>query len=140
MTQAALTNRQLDSLVNEFVERVSGISHAMVVSNEGLKLAVSDRLDAGRADQLGAVASGLLSLTRGAARCFHAEPVQQTIVEMGNGYLFVTTISDGSALAVFASGQCDIGMVGYEMALLVAQVGQLLTPEVQSRPEDATDT
>ena len=44
------------------------------------------------------------------------------------GYLFVTSIADGSALAVFADANCDIGMVGYEMTMLVNRVGQLLTP------------
>lgn len=120
--------RQLDWLVDDFVHRVSGVEHALVVSGDGLRLAASDRLGTGLADQLAAVASGLVSLTRGAAQCFRAEPVRQTIVEMGGGYLFVTSIADGSALAVFAGVHCDIGMVGYEMTMLVSRVGQLLTP------------
>ncbi len=120
--------RQLDWLVDEFVRRVSGVEHALVVSGDGLRLAASDRLGAGLADQLAAVSSALISLTRGAARCFEAEPVRQTIVEMAGGYLFVTSIADGSALAVFAGVHCDIGMVGYEMTMLVTRMGQLLTP------------
>lgn len=123
--------RQLDWLVDDFVRRVSGVQHALVVSGDGLRLAASDRLGIGLADQLSAVASGLVSLTRGAAQCFQAEPVRQTIVEMGGGYLFVTSIADGSALAVFADVHCDIGMVGYEMTMLVTRVGQLLTPAVR---------
>jgi uncharacterized protein len=120
--------RQLDWLVDDFVRRVSGVQHALVVSGDGLRLAASERLGEGLADQLSAVASGLVSLTRGAAQCFRAEPVRQTIVEMGGGYLFVTAVSDGSSLAVFADAHCDIGMVGYEMTLLVTRVGQLLAP------------
>jgi predicted regulator of Ras-like GTPase activity (Roadblock/LC7/MglB family) len=57
--------------------------------------------------------------------------VRQTIVEMAGGYLFVTSIADGSALTVFADVNCDIGMVGYEMTMLVNRVGQLLTPAVR---------
>jgi predicted regulator of Ras-like GTPase activity (Roadblock/LC7/MglB family) len=121
-------SHQLDWLVTDFARRVSGVSHALVVSGDGLKLAVSDRVDETTADQLAAVSSGLVSLTRGAARCFGAEPVVQTIVEMAGGYLFVTSISEGSTLSVFADGECDIGMVGYEMAMLVKRVGQLLVP------------
>src|SRR5438093_326719 len=90
MTQAPSASRELDWLVNNFADRVVGVSHAIVVSGDGLKLAVSERVDEDRADQLAAVASGLASLTLGAARCFDAEPVNQTIVEMGGGYLFVT--------------------------------------------------
>ena len=34
--------------------------------------------------------------------------------------------------AVLASPTCDIGLIGYEMTLLVDRVGQLLTPELRS--------
>lgn len=128
MTQAAPVSGELDWLVNDFAQRIAGVSHALVVSADGLKLAVSARVDDAHADQLAAVASGLASLTQGAARCFRAEPVSQTIVEMRGGYLFVTSIGDGSALAVFAVPECDIGMIGYEMTLLVARAGRLLNP------------
>jgi predicted regulator of Ras-like GTPase activity (Roadblock/LC7/MglB family) len=119
---------QLDWLVNDFVQEVAGVGQALVVSVDGLRLAASDGLDTSTADQLSAVTSGLASLTRSAAQSFRAEPVRQTIVEMGGGYLFVTTVSEGSSLAVFADAHCDIGMVGYEMTLLVARVGQMLAP------------
>jgi uncharacterized protein len=126
--QTAEASRQLDWLVSDFVRRVAGVTHALVVSGDGLKLAISDRIDESAADQLAAVASGLVSLTRGAARCFDAEPVVQTIVETAGGYFFVASISEGSTLAVFAAAECDIGMIGYEMAMLVTRVGQLLVP------------
>jgi predicted regulator of Ras-like GTPase activity (Roadblock/LC7/MglB family) len=137
MNQAAPVNGELDWLVNDFARRIAGVSHAMVVSADGLKLAVSERVDEAHADQLAAVASGLASLTRGAARCFEAEPVNQTIVEMGGGYLFVTSIGDGSVLAVFAHPSCDIGMVGYEMTLLVARAGKLLSSPSRAPREHA---
>jgi predicted regulator of Ras-like GTPase activity (Roadblock/LC7/MglB family) len=74
------------------------------------------------------VASGLVSLTQGAARCFDAGEVVQTVVEMRRGIVLLMSISDGSSLAVLASPDCDIGLVGYEMTLLVDRVGQQLTP------------
>jgi predicted regulator of Ras-like GTPase activity (Roadblock/LC7/MglB family) len=126
--QTAEASRQLDWLVNDFVRRVSGVTHTVVVSVDGLKLAVSERVDEPTADQLAAVASGLVSLTRGAAQCFRAEPVVQTIVETAGGYLFVTSVSEGSTLAVFAEVECDIGLIGYEMTRLVTRIGQLLAP------------
>jgi predicted regulator of Ras-like GTPase activity (Roadblock/LC7/MglB family) len=135
MTQAAPVSGELDWLVNDFAQRIAGVSHALVVSADGLKLAVSARVDEARADQLAAVASGLASLTQGAARCFQAEPVSQTIVEMRGGYLFVTSVGEGSALAVFAAPECDIGMIGYEMTLLVARAGKLLSSPIRFGPE-----
>jgi hypothetical protein len=47
---------------------------------------------------------------------------------MAGGYLFVSSISEGAVLAVFADRYCDIGMIGYEMTLLAARVGYVLTP------------
>ena len=38
------------------------------------------------------------------------------------------SISDGSSFAVLAARACDVGQVGYEMALLVDRVGDALTP------------
>lgn len=137
MTQTAEGSRQLDWLVTDFARRVAGVTHALVVSADGLKLATSERVDPATADQLAAVASGLVSLTRGAARCFGAEPVVQTIVETAGGYLFVTAVSEGSTLAVFAGVECDIGLVGYEMTMLITRVGQLLAPALRGAGPDA---
>ena len=121
----------LNWLINNFTERVTGAANAVVVSSDGLVLAMSDRLDRAHADQLAAITAGLSSLTKGAATCFEAGEVQQLIVEMDAGYLFVTSISDGSAFAVFASVDADIGLVGYEMSLLVERIGQVLTPALR---------
>ena len=119
-------------LVTNFAERVPGVAHAIVVSADGLLLTSSDRLPRDRADQLAAVASGLTSLTQGAARCFEAGNVVQTVIEMERGFLFLMSISDGSCLAVLAATSCDVGLVGYEMALLVERTGDVLTPAVRN--------
>ncbi|MGC7098045.1 roadblock/LC7 domain-containing protein [Amycolatopsis lurida] len=120
-------------LVTDFVRRVPGAAHAVVVSADGLLLASSDGLPVERAEQLSAVSSGLVSLTQGAARCFEAGVVNQTVVEMERGYLFLMSISDGSSLAVLAAPTSDIGTVAYEMTLLVDRVGQQLTPELRAQ-------
>lgn len=116
-------------LVDDFVNRVPGVAHAAVVSADGLLVTASSQLPRDRADQLAAVASGLVSLTQGAARCFEAGQVVQTVVEMERGIVLLMSISDGSCLAVLASPSCDIGLVGYEMTLLVDRVGQQITPQ-----------
>lgn len=119
-------------LVSDFADRVPGVAHAIVVSSDGLLLTASHRLPRDRADQLSAVASGLVSLTQGAARCFEAGDVVQTVVEMDQGILLLMSISDGSSLATLASPRCDIGVVGYEMTLLVERAGRLLTPQLRA--------
>lgn len=133
MTTAVGTHaKDLNWLVNSFTERVPGAANAVVVSSDGLVLAISDGLDRGHADQLAAITAGLSSLTRGAATCFQAGEVRQLIVEMDAGYLFVTAISDGSCFAVFAAPDCDIGLVAYEMSLLVERMGAVLTPALRT--------
>ncbi|RJQ82570.1 roadblock/LC7 domain-containing protein [Pseudonocardiaceae bacterium YIM PH 21723] len=124
-------------LITDFVRRVPGAAHAVVVSADGLLLASSRGLPRDRAEQLSAVSSGLVSLTKGAARCFEAGEVAQTVVEMERGYLFLMSISDGSCLAVLAAPNCDIGLVAYEMTLLVERVGQQLTPELRAQLQGA---
>ncbi|MGH3436699.1 MAG: roadblock/LC7 domain-containing protein [Sciscionella sp.] len=119
-------------LVTEFSEQVPGVAHAVVVSSDGLLLTASARLPTDRADQLAAVTSGLISLTQGAARCFEAGAVRETVVEMERGVMMLMAISDGSCLAVLAAPSCDIGQVAYEMTLLVERVGQMLTPELRA--------
>jgi hypothetical protein len=68
---------------------------------------------------------------------FEGGAVTQTVVEMQRGFLVVMAISDGSSLAVLAAADCDMGLVAYEMALLVERVGSALTPEVRSSQSPA---
>ncbi len=129
MSQAA---QNLNWLITNFVDNTPGVSHTVVVSADGLLLAMSEGFPRDRADQLAAVASGLTSLTAGASRIFEGGAVNQTVVEMERGFLFIMSISDGSSLAVLAHPDADIGLVGYEMALLVDRAGSVLTPDLRA--------
>jgi uncharacterized protein len=122
----------LNWLVANFAKATPGVAHAMVLSADGLPIAVSERLDRPRADQLAAIASGLASLTLGGSRAFEGGLVKQTVVEMDRGFLFVMSISDGSCLAVLATSSCNVGVVAYEMTVLVTRAGAVLTPSVRA--------
>jgi predicted regulator of Ras-like GTPase activity (Roadblock/LC7/MglB family) len=137
MPQLSADARDLNWLIGNFATRTPGVAHAMVVSADGLPIAVSERLDRAKADQLAAIASGLASLSQGAARYFDAGLVRQTIVEMQRGLLFVMAISDGSCLAVLAASSCDVGGVGYKMATLVTRAGEVLTPTLRAELQAA---
>ncbi len=129
--------QSLNWLLNTFVRNTPGVAHAIVVSSDGLLIAVSDRLDLDSADQLSAITSGVASLAEGGARLFEAGHVSQTVVEMQRGFLFVMSISDGSRLAVLAAPSCDVGVVGYEMTLLVTRTGTVLTPQLRAELQAA---
>ena len=105
---------------------MSGVSHAVLVSADGLLMAASEHMPTERADQLAAVASGLASLSTGAAQLFDGGHVLQSVVEMENGYLLLMRVGDGSNLATLATRNCDIGQIGYEMAILVERVGAVV--------------
>jgi hypothetical protein len=51
---------------------------------------------------------------------------------MDRGVLLLTSIRDGSCLAVLAVRDCDVSQVAYEMTVLVDQVGQILTPQLRA--------
>lgn len=130
----AADERSLDWLISRFVQEVPDVAHAILVSADGLLMAASSSIPADRAEQLGAVSSGLASLAVGAARLFAGGAVLQTVVEMEQGYLMLMSVGDGSHLAVLTATAADIGQVGYEMALLVERVGRAVqaSPRVLS--------
>ena len=127
-----MTGPQLDWLLAEFTRETPGVTEALVVSADGLRLATSPGMAEALGDQLSAAASGLVSLAKGTARLLNAGSVTQTILEMAGGYLFVTAIDQGATLAVHADRSCDLGMVGYEMTMLANRAGHALTPGVRS--------
>ena len=129
--------RNLSWLLNGFVRKVPGVSEAVVLSADGLPMAVSEELDRESAERFAAVASGLIGLAYGAAGRFGGGRVNEVIVEMEHAFLFVTGISDGSALAAVADSGCDIGLVGYEMAVFVDRAGSVLTPELRAELQGA---
>jgi predicted regulator of Ras-like GTPase activity (Roadblock/LC7/MglB family) len=131
VTQIAGPIQDLNFLITNFAERVPSVAHAIVVSSDGLPIAYSKGFPPERAEQLAAVTSGLTSLTQGAARMFDGGEVKQTVVDMEEGLLIVMAVSDGSTLAVLVGDDCDMGLVAYEMSLLVVQVGDALTPEAR---------
>ena len=51
---------------------------------------------------------------------------------MQRGLLLIMSISDGSCLAVLAAADCDMGLVAYQMTLIVERAGQVLTPAVRA--------
>ncbi len=137
MTTMSTEANNVTWLITSFVERVPGVSEAVVVSSDGLPMALSGGIDRDAADRFAAVASGLIGLAYGAAGRFGGGRVNEIIIEMEHAFLFVTGISDGSCLAVVADAGCDVGLVGYEMAVLVEKTGPFLTPQLRAELQGA---
>ena len=120
--------RNFNWLLSNFVETTAGVTDAVAVSSDGLLMARSSDLERAGAEQLAAIIAGMTSLGESAARCFALGGLDQVIIAMQEGFLFVSAVSDGSSLGVVADGRCDIGQVGYAMSMLVQRAGQVLTP------------
>lgn len=119
-------------LINDLVDRVAHVHQAVVLSHDGILIAKSSGLSREDAEALSAVASGLHGLARSAGRRFNRGAVRQTIIEMEQGFIFVTAGGSGACIAVLASEDADVGLIAYEMAMLVARVGQYLSTPIRS--------
>jgi predicted regulator of Ras-like GTPase activity (Roadblock/LC7/MglB family) len=131
VAQKPSTVAGLHWLLDDLIIRVSDARQAVVLSADGLLIASSSGLSHEDAEHLSAVAAGFQSLARGAGRNFGGGAVRQTIVEMDSAFLFVTAAGRGACLVVLAAADSDIGIVAYEMAMLVVRVGQYLATETR---------
>ncbi|GGL53316.1 roadblock/LC7 domain-containing protein [Planomonospora parontospora] len=120
---------ELSWLLDDLTRRVPGIRHAIVLSSDGLAMGGSQGLTREDTEHLSAISAGSHSLAQGAGRHFGLGGVRQTIIELEGGFLFVTAAGQGARLAVLAAQDADLGMVTYEMALLVKRVGDHLSAQ-----------
>ena len=124
-------------LLDDLVTRVNQIDKALILSRDGLAIGASKGFTREDAEHLSAVAAGFQSLARGVGQHFGGGRIRQTIVEMDNIFLFVTSAGEGSCLAVLSPATADVGLIAYEMAILVKRVGPHLS--VLPRPAAAGD-
>ncbi len=121
----------LNWLIDRFAQTVPSMRQVVIVSSDGLPLATSNGVERETADRLSAVSSGMIGLAYGSAGRSGAGSVSNVIIEMTNGWLFVTGIRDGSLMCVLTERSTDIGAVAYEMAVFSEKAGDMLTPEVR---------
>ncbi|SOE06978.1 roadblock/LC7 domain-containing protein [Streptomyces sp. Ag109_G2-15] len=129
MTGPSTADDTLTWLLEGLLERTPGARHALVLSRDGLRLCRSPELSVDRADQLAALASGIQSLSRGAAVEFGdgSGGVRSAMTEFHGGVLFIVEAGAGAHLAVVTTEEADAGVVGHHMTELVEQLGEHLT-------------
>ena len=132
LQRTTMTDSHLDWLVDDLTRRVIHVQKAAVLSRDGFALGTSSGLRREDAEHLSALAAGIQSLAKGGAFHFGGGQVHQTVIEMDQAFLFVTAAGEGSCLAVLADAKADVGLVAYEMALIVKQVGRHMA--VQGKP------
>lgn len=128
----SLESRSHDWLVSRLVEAVSGIEQAVVVSADGLPLAVSDGAAGERAEQFAAITAGMQSLAEGVARLFGKGQSEQVLLRMRGGHLIVAVLGGGSRLAVLTGPRADLKVVAYQMVLLAENAAHALDSPVRA--------
>jgi predicted regulator of Ras-like GTPase activity (Roadblock/LC7/MglB family) len=124
---------ELSWLLDDLVRRVPQVSRAVMLTQDGLAIGASAGLSREDAEHLAALAAGFQSMARGAGQHFGGGRVRQTIIEMEAAFLFVSAAGQGTCLAVLTTGDADIGLVAYEMAVLVRRSNEHLG--VANRPQ-----
>lgn len=127
--------QDMDWLLNDLTERVAGADRAVLLSADGLLMGRSSNLRRTDAEHLSAAASAFHSLSRGTGRHFGGGEVYQTVVEMQHGYLLVSAAGQNACLALLTTAEADLGMIAYELNLLVTKVSTHLA--TTARTSDA---
>lgn len=125
-TQPTPPSASLNWLIDDLVRRIAGVRLAVVMSTDGLLLGRSAGIAVDEADHLSAVCSAMHSLASNASSGFDGGAVRQTVVELKQALLLLTSAGENACLAVLATPEADMGMVAYEMNLTVQQVGAVL--------------
>jgi predicted regulator of Ras-like GTPase activity (Roadblock/LC7/MglB family) len=133
------TGSQLGWLLDSLVDKLAYVRQAVVLSRDGLVVAASQGMSREDGDHLSALAAGLQSLARGAVRHFEGGQVRQTIIEMESAFLVVMAAGEGTCLAVLSSADANVGVMAYEMAMLVRRMGKYLTAPARAH-DDAEST
>ncbi|WP_406498311.1 roadblock/LC7 domain-containing protein [Streptomyces sp. NBC_00846] len=145
----------LDWLLDDFTGRVPGVWSAVLASNDGIRLSHSQMADI-TAESVAARMTGLYSLGNGLGSVV-GEPeskggVKQVVIEHDATSLFVMSAGRGlpagamrpgtdpdtvgTLLGVLAKPDADMGLIGYEMGLLINSVAQHLV--IPTRRGDAS--
>jgi uncharacterized protein len=131
------TTGQLSWLLDNLVDQVEHVQQALVLSRDGLVVAASQNVTREDGDHLSALAAGVQSLARGAGRQFAGGEVRQTIIEMESAFLFIMAAGEGTCLAVLSSADANVGVMAYEMAMLVRRMGKHLAAPPRIRDHEA---
>ena len=118
-------------LVNNFVASTPGVTHAVIVSSDGLLLLASGSMSIDIADPLSAMTSGLISLGHSIANLVGEDGCDQIMLKFPTGHFLFMAISDLAGLGVLVQDGSNLGMVAHRMAQLVGSVGHVLTPQMR---------
>lgn len=128
------TTGELNWLLDDLVSRVHLVRQAMILSGDGIPMAMSQAISAADAEHLAALAAGFHSLARSVSDTFGGGDIRQTVIELERAFVFVMAAGYGSCLTVLAEGDANIGLIAYEMTRLVKRVRRHLGTAPRTAP------
>jgi uncharacterized protein len=118
-------------LVDNFAMSTPGVTHALIVSSDGLPLITSAGLMPDLADPLAAMTSGIISIGNSIAGQVGQAGCEQVMLKFPTGHFLFMGIGNLAGFAVLVEHGANLGVVGHQMARLVDSVGHLLTPQLR---------
>jgi predicted regulator of Ras-like GTPase activity (Roadblock/LC7/MglB family) len=118
-------------LLDNFASSTPGVSHALIVSSDGLPLVAAAGMSPDLADPLAAMTSGLLALGNNIAGQVGESGCEQMMLKFRGGHFLFMGIGTLAGFAVLIREGANLGVVAHQMAQLVDAVGHVLTPGVR---------
>jgi predicted regulator of Ras-like GTPase activity (Roadblock/LC7/MglB family) len=119
-------------LIDQFVAEVPGVTHALIVSLDGLQLVGSGAVGRDLGDQLAALTAGLLASADQSGALLDLDQSEYLTIRFPRGHLLFMRVAQAAGLTVAAAAGCDLRVVAYHMTMFVNSVGHLLTPPMRS--------
>lgn len=118
-------------LVDNFAASTPGVSHALIVSSDGLPLIAAGGMSPDLADPLAAMTSGIISLGNNIAGTVGEAGCDQVMLKFPSGHFLFMSIGTMAGFAVLVREGANLGVVAHKMAQLVDTVGHVLTPQLR---------
>ena len=124
----------LARMVNEFAQDTDGVSHALLLSVDGLPIAASEAFDRDQVDKVAATSGSLISIAAAMSRELAAGLPEILSFRTPRLHFLFTGIGSRAGLAVLADRGSNLALVGHQMQNLVTAAGPRLDPTARSAP------
>ncbi|RJO73657.1 roadblock/LC7 domain-containing protein [Nocardia panacis] len=117
--------------------QVPGVRFAVLLSEDGLRIAHSSGVAKDDAERFAAAASGLRSLGKALSEFCGgpASAVRQNMTEYDSGMIMITAAGEGALLGVSTYSDIDVGLIAHRMNELAGRVGRELGAEPRRRAD-----
>jgi len=112
---------------DEFALVTPGVRQAIVVSNDGLLLAMSGDGDLDDGERFGAVTSAMSSLAAGVGDLYRLGRMRKLIVDLDGAFLLLSAFGQNAWLGVVAERDSDLGTLARDVQFYAATSGVSLS-------------